>query len=90
MISFEYDPNKSMANRDKHGIDFKEAIALWSDTGMIEVPVATIDEPRFIVIGKIEGKHWTAVATNRGGNIRIISARRARKNEVSLYEDHNR
>ncbi|MHB8090260.1 MAG: BrnT family toxin [Syntrophales bacterium] len=89
MTTFEYDPNKSNTNRDKHGIDFHEACALWNDPGMIEVPVATLDEPRFLTIGKIEGKFWTAVATFREGRIRIISVRRSRKNEEMLYEDHN-
>lgn len=90
MTTFEYDPNKSLTNRDKHGIDFQEARTLWNDPGMIEVPVATLDEPRFLTIGKIEGKFWTAVATFRKGCIRIISVRRSRKKEEMLYEDHNR
>ncbi len=89
MTTFEYDPNKSRTNRDKHGIDFQEARLLWNDPGMIEVPVATLDETRFLTIGKIEGKLWTAVATLREGRIRIISVRRSRKNEEALYEDHN-
>jgi uncharacterized DUF497 family protein len=89
MKAFEYDPDKNRINRDKHGIDFNESRALWNDPGMIEVPVATTDEPRYLVIGKIDGKHWTAVATLRGERIRIISVRRSRNNEVILYEDHN-
>lgn len=89
MTTFEYDPAKSRANREKHGIDFAEAVSLWGDPGRIEVPVNTTDEPRFLVIGRIGGKHWTAVATNRGERIRIISVRRSRKSEVSLYEEHN-
>ncbi len=89
MIMFEYDQNKSRKNMDKHGIDFEEARALWNDKAMIEVTVNTIDEPRFLAIGKINNKHWTAVATIRSGNIRIISVRRSRKNEVSLYEENN-
>lgn len=89
-MMFEYDKNKSASNLAKHGIDFSEARSLWNDPGLIEVPVATIDEPRFLVIGKIKGKCWTAVATARGENIRIISVRRSRKNEEELYENHNR
>ncbi len=89
MTTFEYDPAKSLANRDTHGIDFTEAAALWRDPGMIEVPAATTDEARYLAIGQINGKHWTAVATNREERIRIISVRRSRKNEVMLYEDHN-
>ncbi len=89
MATFEYDQAKSMSNMDKHGIDFNEAAALWSDPGIIEIPAATVDETRFLAVGRIDGKCWTAVATLRGENIRIISVRRARKNEEAIYEDHN-
>ena len=89
MKKFEYDSNKSHTNKDKHGIDFHEARAIWNDPGMIEVSVTTLDEPRFLTIGKIERKFWTAVATLREGRIRIISVRRSRKNEEMLYEDYN-
>ena len=53
---------------------------------LLEVPAKTDDEPRFLVIGLIEGKHWSAVVTYRGPNIRLISVRRSRKEEVALYE----
>jgi len=39
-----------------------------------------------LLIGKIDGKFWSAVVTYRDGNIRIISVRRSRKEEVELYE----
>jgi hypothetical protein len=45
-----------------------------------------MDEPRSLIVGKICGKHWSAVITLRGESIRIISVRRSRKEEVSLYE----
>jgi len=48
-----------------------------------------LDEPRFLVIGKINGKHWSAVITYRGENIRIISARRSRDEEIDLYENES-
>ena len=53
---------------------------------LLEIPAKTKDEPRFLVIGLIEGKHWSAVVTYRGVNIRLISVRRARTEEVALYE----
>lgn len=53
---------------------------------LVEIPAKTEDEPRFVVIGLIGKKYWTAVITYRGYNIRIISVRRARKAEVTLYE----
>jgi uncharacterized protein len=53
---------------------------------LLEIPVSTEDEPRFLVIGQIEGKHWSAVITYRLENVRIISVRRSRIEEVKLYE----
>ncbi|MEW6409729.1 MAG: BrnT family toxin [Nitrospirota bacterium] len=85
-MEFEFDPKKSVDNKKKHGIDFYEAQALWDDPDLIEIPVKTSDEPRFVVIGKISGKHWSGVITYRGEKIRIISVRRSRKEEVEIYE----
>ena len=50
---FEFDPAKSGANLEKHGIDFVQAQALWEDTDYVEIPLKTIDEVRFMVIGRI-------------------------------------
>ncbi len=86
MNSFEFDATKSESNRTKHGIDFVEGQALWSDPMLLEIPAKTDDEPRYVVIGRIAGKHWSAVITYRGANIRLISVRRARTEEVTLYE----
>jgi len=88
-MEFEYDPKKSDSNRQKHGIDFHEAQALWDDPDLIEVPVETVDEPRHLVIGMIERKHWSGVVTYRGDKIRIISVRRSRKEEVEIYESES-
>jgi len=86
MIAFEFDKKKSQINLEKHGIDFTSAQKLWDDPDLLEVPAKTVDEPRAIVIGMIAGKHWSSVITYRGKNIRIISVRRSRKEEVTLYE----
>ena len=86
MYSFEYDERKSLANLTKHGIDFIEAQALWDDPYLLEIPARTTDEERFLVIGKIRDKHWSAVVTPRDGNVRIISVRRSRTEEVAIYE----
>ncbi len=85
-MGFEYDDEKSAANKRKHGIDFKEATLLWLDFDRIEIPARFLDEPRFLVVGKIKNKHWSAVVTYRGENIRLISVRRAREEEEDLYE----
>ena len=86
MFSFEFDKKKSRANLSKHGIDFVDAQLLWLDPDLLEIPAKTIDEPRFLMIGRIEDKHWSAVATYRDANIRIISVRRSRDEEIKLYE----
>jgi len=86
MYRFEYDDEKSTLNLEKHGIDFVLAQALWNDPDLIEVQAKSEDEPRFLVIGSIENKHWSAVITYRSNTIRIISVRRSRRSEVELYE----
>ena len=86
MISFEFDQIKSISNLEKHGIDFVQAQKLWNDPDLLEIPAKTSDEPRFLLIGQINQKHWSAIITYRQSNIRIISVRRSRKEEVDLYE----
>ena len=85
--SFEFNSNKSESNRLKHGIDFEQAQALWNDPLLLEIPAKLEDEPRFLVIGIIEKQHWSAIVTYRNANIRLISVRRSRKEEVALYEN---
>lgn len=77
---------KSAANLAKHGIDFEDAQHLW-DGPVLKVPTyAGTDEERIMVIGLIDGKHWSAITTTRGDRTRIISVRRARKNEEAAYD----
>lgn len=83
---FEYDPRKSDANHVKHGIGFAEARALWDDMDRIELAARSETESRYAVIGNIAGVMWTVICTNRGETVRIISARRSRKEEAALYE----
>jgi uncharacterized DUF497 family protein len=86
VYAFEFNEQKSQSNLAMHGIDFTEAQAIWDDPYLVEIPARTTDEERFLVIGKIQGKHWSAVVTPRNGNIRIISVRRSRNEEVAIYE----
>jgi len=88
-MRFEFDPKKSTDNKNKHGIAFDEAQALWDDPALLEIPARTIDEPRSLVIGKMEGKHWSGVITYRRDVTRIISVRRSRQEEVTLYENES-
>ena len=85
-MEFEFDESKSQANKSKHGIDFVEAQALWTDESFVEIQARTEDEPRFVVVGMISGKHWSAVITYRGERVRLISVRRSRVEEVEIYE----
>ena len=85
-MKFEFDAKKSKLNKRKHGIDFIEAQALWNDERRLEIPAKTVDEPRFILLGIINTAIWAVIVTYREERIRIISARRARKQEVWLYE----
>ena len=85
-MKFEFDPRKSATNLKKHGIDFANAQLLWVDPDRVEIPAKDVDEPRFMVIGKIDGKHWSAICTYRNENIRIISVRRSRDEEIDIYE----
>jgi len=85
-LEFEFDPAKSISNKKKHGIDFHEARALWDDPDFIEIPIKTIDEPGFLVIGRISEKYWSAIITYRSKKVRIISVRQSRKEEVEIYE----
>ena len=86
MITFEFDETKSQANLLKHGINFVDAQQLWNDPMLLEIPAKTEDEPRFLMIGLINTKLWSAVITYRSANIRLISVRRSRTEEVALYE----
>ena len=85
-MEFEFDPGKSTANRAKHGIDFLQAQDLWEDPDRVEVPARTVGEPRWVVVARLDGVYWSAVVTYRDLQIRIISVRRSRSEEVRIYE----
>lgn len=85
-MNFEFDAAKSESNKQKHGIDFIEGQELWHDPLLLMIKVKTTDEPRYLAIGKISDKHWSAIITYREFKIRIISMRRSRQEEVELYE----
>lgn len=87
-MSFDYDPQKSRTNTGKHGIDFDEAQRLWDDPGLIVLPSRFPGENRFLAIGRIERVPWTAIFTERGDRIRLISVRRSRQEERILYEQN--
>jgi len=82
---FEFDPNKSAANKLKHGISFHMARRLWKDPRRIEIPARWVEEPRFIIIAYMDKDIWSAIYTIRNKRIRIISVRKARDNEKEIY-----
>jgi uncharacterized DUF497 family protein len=86
MYDFEYDQQKNTSNQKKHGIGFVVAQELWKDPNLIQAQAKSENEPRFLIVGRIGNKHWSAVITYRGSTIRIISVRRSRITEVELYE----
>lgn len=88
-MQFEYDPNKSESNAEKHGIDFEEAQQLWEDQWRIEYELESRGESRFAVVGRLLDGYWTAICTMRGENVRIISVRRSTMEEVSTYDRTN-
>jgi uncharacterized DUF497 family protein len=79
---FEFDGQKSLANRAKHGIDFVQTQALWLDRDRVESDARSLNEERFMVVGVIAGRHWSAFFTYRDERIRLISVRRSRPKEV--------
>jgi len=87
-MEFEYDRNKSLSNLAKHGIDFEDSKALWNDQNALVFTSNRENEVRFLTIGMIREKHWSAISTLRGDKIRIISVRRSREKEIQLYENY--
>lgn len=67
MDEFEFDEAKSLSNLAKHGIDFIAAQELWKDPDILEVRANSEDESRFVLIGTMNGKHWSAIVTYREG-----------------------
>jgi len=86
-VTFEWDTTKSVANREKHGIDFEAAQGLWQDEDLLDLPSKYPQESRRLAIGKIRDNYWTAIYTVPKQTIRIISVRRARYEERTLYEE---
>lgn len=85
-MEFVFDKIKEEINKVKHGINFTEAQKIWEDDNRIVIPAKVSDEKRFLLIGKIEENIWSAIYTLRNEKIRIISVRRSRDNEKTIYE----
>jgi uncharacterized DUF497 family protein len=85
-MPFEFDEQKSISNKTKHGVDFVEAQKLWNDPERVEIPARNLDESRTMIIGRIGKEIWSGIYTIRNKCIRIISVRKARENEKEIYD----
>jgi uncharacterized DUF497 family protein len=91
MIQFEWDPSKSIANLEIHGVSFEEAGTAFRDTLSLTIydPLHSEREDRFILLGTSDKDRLLVVVhTVRGINIRLISARKATKTERKQYEEN--
>jgi uncharacterized DUF497 family protein len=79
---------RQIASSIKHAIDFEQAQRLWQDPLRVQLDAKSITEPRFLVIGNIGNKLWTAIVTYRGEKVRIISVRRSENSEIKVYESN--
>ncbi len=85
-MEFEWDDNKNFLNCKKHGIDFSELRKVFNHP-----MVATVDsrkdygEVRWVALGDLDGSIVVLVYTEKKNRIRLISARRATKNEQNIY-----
>ncbi len=85
-MRFAFDEKKSDSNKKKHGIDFREAQAIWRDNNRFVFPSAYTAEAREVTVGAVAGKCWAAVTVTRGDTVRIISVRSARRKENDAYK----
>lgn len=85
-MEFEFEEERSVANRRKHGIDFVAAQRLWEDENAVGFPARVDDGARFPLLAQLEGRVWVALCARCEDRIHLISVRRARPQEIALYE----
>ena len=88
-LTFEWDSRKARSNLSKHGISFEEASTIFGNSLSLTIPDPdhSITERRYVTMGRaFNGKLLVVVHTDRGNNIRMISARRASRRERRFYE----
>jgi len=86
-MEIEWDGKKTISNTKKHGIDFADAVSVLEDERAITNSEDVAEEQRFMTIG-MDSFHRICVVvyTRRGARIRLISARKATKNEIKQYK----
>ena len=91
MLLFEWDPEKAKENLATHGVSFDEASTAFRDTLSLAIydPLHSEQEDRFVLIGSSHRNRLLVIVhTERGDNIRLISARKASKKERKHYEEN--
>jgi uncharacterized DUF497 family protein len=88
-VDFEWDDEKALSNKTKHGITFEETIAVFADEDLMVLNASrpADGEERFKAVGRIEGRLFIVVYAQRGEGLRLISARRANSKEKRSYGD---
>ncbi len=87
-MAYQWDREKAIANLRKHGIDFADATFVLSDDLAITISDERFDEERFVTIGvDALGRILVVVYTLRHGEIRLISARKATRQEQQQYQE---
>ena len=91
-MTFEWDEKKNDINKKKHGISFEMAVRVFLDEKRVEkldVEHSTLEEERFNIIGRVSDMLVLfVVATDKNGNTRIISARKAEEDEEEEYYEN--
>ena len=91
-MTFEWDENKNRANKKKHGVSFEMAVRVFLDEKRIEkldVEHSTVDEERVNIIGRVSNMLILfVVVTDKSGRTRIISARKAERDEEAEYYEN--
>ena len=85
-MDFEYHELKSIANLRKHGISLEDAKELWL-VAHVQLDAGVAEEPRSIIVGKINHRCYSCIFTMRGETVRLISARRSRSKEEKIYHE---
>ena len=87
-MRYQWDRNKALANKLKHGVEFADAVSIFTDELAITIFDERFAEERFVTIGiDAIGRILVVVYTMRDDEIRLISARKATKNERRQYEE---
>ncbi len=85
-MEFTLNPAKRAATLEKHGINVVTAQQLWGEPALLDIPVRTQGERRFMINAQLHNKHWSAVIAYGESSILLISVRRSRSEEILLDE----